>query len=146
MTIDQALPRSSRSRGWHIRSVGYLSIGLMLIVTACSTNSPVESAADSITVGPSESSCLGRQIDTFDGTAEVCIDRNGANITVRATGLEDGSTLTVTGSQGDTLNSEVAADQPVVVDLGGQIVASTFTVNGTWIDGEPVSLAVDFTE
>ena len=146
MTIDRTLPRSSRSPGWRIRTLGYLSIGLMLIVTACSTDSSLEGAADSITVGPSGSSCLTRQIDTFDGTAEVCIDRNGANITVRATGLEDGSTLTVTGAQGDTLDSEVAADQPVVVDLGGQIVASTFTVTGTWIDGEPVSLAVDYTE
>lgn len=145
MTIDQT-PRSPRSLRWRIRPIGYLSIGLILIVAACSMDSPVESAAESITVGPSETGCLIRQIGTFDGTAEVCIDRIGANITIRAAGLEHGSTLTVTGSEGDTLDSEVAGDQPVAVDLGGQIVASTFTVNGTWIDGEPVSLAVIFTE
>jgi len=146
MTNDQTLPLSPRTLGWRLRRLGYLSVGLLLIATACSTDSPVEGAADTITVEPTGSSCLTRQIDTFEGNAEVCIDRNGANITVRATGLEDGSTLTVTGSQGDTIDSEVDADQSVVVDLGGQIVASTFTVNGTWIDGEPVSLAVEYTE
>lgn len=126
--------------------IGSALIGGTLLAAGCSSS--VDDLVDAvpseeIVVPDSGNDCVSHAIDGEADAATLCVEWVGDQVSIRATGLEVGSTLTVEGASGDTLVNEVASDQELALDVGGNIVQKSFSVRGTWVDGEELSLTVD---
>ena len=120
-----------------MRRLTATGLAVLIVLGACSSPVSVESVpTETLTVSLSGRDCLTRDI------GEVCITRSDTTIGVEASGLAPGSTLTVTGQDGTTVDFDIDAEEALVTDVSGQIVARSFSVDGEWVDGEDLSLTV----
>ena len=113
-----------------------------LAATACGSDDE-PSPTLTLSLPTAGRNCLQRQID--NQTREICFIRDGEIVSIEADGLQPGSTLTIEGQSGDTANLDVT-DDAFKVEVGARIVSDSFTARGTWLDGEPLFLGVDYTD
>ncbi|MDH5371525.1 MAG: hypothetical protein OEX97_01130 [Acidimicrobiia bacterium] len=128
------------------RPVVALLLAFLVMAGGCASDPAADVPAESITLSSSEQGCMTRLIADVDRPAEVCILRVGDTVTIEASGLLEGSVLTVEGTDGQVLELDLKAGQVLAAEVGGAIVGSSFTVRGTWADGETVWLGVDYAE
>lgn len=124
-------------RSKSMRRPSTTALAVLIVLGACSSPVSVEAVpTETITVVLSGRDCLTREI------GEVCITRSDASVGVEASGLAPGSTLTVTGQDGTTVEFDIAAEESLITDVSGEIVTRSFSVDGEWADGEDLSLTV----
>lgn len=134
-------PRIPRPSGDTRRRVTFVVTALLLLLAACSSDQTSgEPTVDTVILGTD--GCAGITRVVNGQPAEVCVEGTPGSITIRTRGLEAGSTVTVTGAGGDSLESDVDSSTGYDITLSGQVVQNGFTVAGTWVDGEPFSMSV----
>jgi hypothetical protein len=139
-TLGASTKHPARSRSFA------LTLAIIALATACSPQATSDTADQTVIVPESYQSCLTTEIDGVPDAGEVCVNRSNDVVTLQASGLAAGSTVTVQGADGNTVEFDVSSDEALDVEVGGEIVASTFDVTGTWSDGEDMSLSVDYTD
>lgn len=114
------------------------TILLAAVSTACSATVSMESA-NTLVLSASGEQCLAGP----GAGEEVCVGPKGTGVSISINGLEIGSTLSLQGQEGDTVDFSVDSVAPSTVDVDGQVVEAAFTVRGTWADGTPISMTVE---
>lgn len=136
-TLNTTTKANKLNRSKSMRRPSTTALAVLVVLGACSSPVSVEAVpTETITVVLSGRDCLTREI------GEVCITRSDASVGVEASGLAPGSTLTVTGQDGTTVEFDIAAEESLITDVSGEIVARSFSVDGEWADGEDLSLTV----
>ncbi len=111
---------------------------LTAISTACSSTVSMASANTPVL------SASGEQCLAGPGAGEeVCVGPKGAGVSISTHGLEIGSTLSLQGAEGDTVDFSIDSVANSTADVEGQVVEAVFTIRGTWADGTPISVTVE---
>ena len=109
----------------------------VVAVAACAPT-PERPVIDDTELGRAGSQCLSR--DDVEG--ELCVRYVDEEVSLDATGLAPGSSLTVTGASGDLVTVEVDDGVVDTVGLDGRVIEPPFSVSGTWADGSSAVLTV----
>ena len=115
-------------------------IAVALLAASCSSGLDSD-ATDTLTVQDLETGCF--VTSTADAAQEysLCFARgNGTRITSSSLAID--STLTVRGSDGETVTVTVD-ESNFIVDLDGKIVDDAIEIAGFWDDGSQLLLLVE---